>query len=121
MVGTIDAGVGLDLHTYSQFELNDYLTGRYTKVNKTSWFAYGSVSGKIKKYVDWDGNLKFYPSGYRGGDLSIGAHLALTGYLRGHPPDSRRSLLDGAALAELLAGESILEPLYMGHSFEQGE
>ena len=85
VVGTLDAGVGLDLHTYSQFELNDYLTGKYTKVNKTSWFAYGSVSGKIKKYVDWDGNVKFYPSGYRGGDLSIGAHLALTGYLRGHP------------------------------------
>ncbi|WP_417016164.1 putative porin [Alistipes sp.] len=85
VVGTIDGGVGLDLHTYSQFELDDYLTGRYTTVRKTSWFAYGSVSGKIKKYVDWDGNLKFYPSGYRGGDLSVGAHLALTGYLRGHP------------------------------------
>ena len=66
VVGTLDAGVGLDLHTYSQFELNNYLTGKYTKVNKTSWFAYGSVSGKIKKYVDWDGNVKFYPSGYRG-------------------------------------------------------
>ena len=85
VVGTIDAGIGLDLHTYSQFELNDYLTGRYTTEHRTSWFAYGSVSGKIKKYVDWDGNLKFYPSGYRGGDLSVGAHLALTGYLRGHP------------------------------------
>ena len=85
VVGTIDAGVGLDLHTYSQFKLDDYLTGRYTTERKTSWFAYGSVSGKIKKYVDWDGNLKFYPSGYRGGDLSVGAHLALTGYLRGHP------------------------------------
>ncbi len=85
VVGTLDAGLGLDLHTYSQFELNDYLTGKYTRVNKSSWFAYGSVSGKIKKYVDWDGNVKFYPSGYRGGDLSIGAHLALTGYLRGHP------------------------------------
>ena len=85
VVGTIDGGVGLDLHTYSQFKLDDYLTGRYTTEHKTSWFAYGSVSGKIKKYVDWDGNLKFYPSGYRGGDLSVGAHLALTGYLRGHP------------------------------------
>lgn len=85
VVGTIDAGIGLDLHTYSQFELNDYLTGRYTTEHRTSWFAYGSVSGKIKKYVDWDGDLKFYPSGYRGGDLSVGAHLALTGYLRGHP------------------------------------
>lgn len=73
------------MHTYSQFEMRDYQTGKYTKVNKTSYFAYGSVGGKIKKYVDWDANLKFYPSGYRGGDLTIGAHLALTGYLRGHP------------------------------------
>lgn len=85
VVGTIDAGVGMDLHTYSQFMLNDYLTGGYTRVNKTSFFAYGSVTGKIKKYVDWDANMKFYPGGYRGGDLSIGAHLALKGYLRGHP------------------------------------
>ncbi|MDE6507934.1 MAG: putative porin [Alistipes sp.] len=85
VVGTIDAGVGLDLHAYSQFAMDDYLTGQYRKVKKTSYFAYGSVGGKIKKYVDWDANLKFYPSGYRGGDLEIGAHLALTGFIRRHP------------------------------------
>ncbi|MDE5579279.1 MAG: putative porin [Alistipes sp.] len=85
VVGTIDAGVGLDLHTYSQFSLDDYTTGRRGRVRKTSYFAYGSVGGKIKKYVDWDANLKFYPSGYRGGDLEIGAHLALTGFIRRHP------------------------------------
>lgn len=85
VVGTIDAGIGLDLYTFSQFVPDDFLTGKYTKVNRTAFFAYGSVGGKIRKYVDWDANLKFYPSGYRGGDLSIGAHLALTGFLRGHP------------------------------------
>ena len=85
VVGTVDGGVGLDMHTFSQFEMEDFLTGRYSKVNKTSFFLYGSVGGKIKKYVDWDANAKFYPSGYRGGDLAIGAHLALKGYLRGHP------------------------------------
>jgi len=85
VVGTLDAGIGIDLHTYSQFRLEDYLSGDYEKVKKTSWFAYGSVGGKIKKFVDWDANLKFYPSGYRGGDIDIGAHLALTGRLRGHP------------------------------------
>ena len=63
IVGTLDAGMGIDMHTYSQFELKDYLTGKYTKVNKTSYFFYGSVSGKIKKYVDWDGNLPFLPVG----------------------------------------------------------
>ena len=84
-VGTIDAGVGIDLHAYSQFEPDDYLTGGYRTTKRTSYFAYGSVGGKIKKYVDWDANVKFYPSGYRGGDLEIGAHLALTGFIRRHP------------------------------------
>lgn len=85
VVGTIDAGVGLDLHTYSQFALDDYLSGGYRKVKKTSYFAYGSVQGKIKKYVDWDADIRFFPSGYRGGDLELGAHLALTGFIRRHP------------------------------------
>ena len=85
VIGTIDAGVGIDLHTYSQFHPSEYLSGRYDKVSETSYFAYGAVGGKIKKYLDWDANLKFYPSGYRGGDLSIGGHLALMGALRGHP------------------------------------
>ena len=70
---------------YLQCAMDDYLTGKYRRVKKTSYFAYGSVGGKIKKYVDWDANLRFYPSGYRGGDLEIGAHLALTGFIRRHP------------------------------------
>lgn len=84
VIGTIDGGVGLDLYTYSQFALADYLSGKYRKEKKTSYFAYGSIAGKIKKYVDWGANLKVYPSGYRGGDRSLGANLSLKGYLRGH-------------------------------------
>ena len=84
VIGTIDGGVGFDIHTYSQFALGDYITGKYRRTRKTSYFAYGSIAGKIKKYVDWDANMKVYPSGYRGGDMSLGAHLALKGYLRGH-------------------------------------
>ncbi len=85
VIGTIDAGVGLDLYTYSQMLLDDYAKGRYEKVKRSSYFLYGGVEGKIKRYVDWDANLKFYPSGYRGGELSASAHLALKGALRGHP------------------------------------
>ena len=85
VVGTIDGGVGLDLHTWSQFAPGDYVSGRYAKTKKTSWFAYGAIDGKIRRYVDWGADVKFYPSGYRGGDLSFGARLALTGYIRRHP------------------------------------
>ena len=84
VIGTIDGGVGIDIHTYSQFALDDYITGKYRRDKKTSYFAYGSIAGKIKKYVDWGADVKVYPSGYRGGDMSLGAHLALKGYLRGH-------------------------------------
>ncbi len=85
VVSTIDAGVGIDMHTYSQFALDDYLSGKYAKKKETSYFVYGAVEGKMRKYLDWDANFKFYPSGYRGGDLDVGAHVALTGFLRGHP------------------------------------
>ena len=84
VIGTVDGGVGVDLHTYSQFALGDYIAGKYRREKKTSYFAYGSIAGKFKKYIDWGADLKVYPSGYRGGDRSLGAHLALKGYLRGH-------------------------------------
>lgn len=85
VLGTLDGGVGFDMHTYSQFALKDYAKGEYERDKRTSWFVYGSIDGKIKRYVDWDANVKFYPSGYRGGDLSIGANIAFTAYIKGHP------------------------------------
>ena len=84
VLGTLDAGVGMDMHTYSQFAMEDYASGKYGRDKRTSWFVYGSIDGKIKKYVDWDANAKFYPSGYRGGDISIGANIAFKAYIRGH-------------------------------------
>lgn len=85
VVGVLDGGIGFDLHTYSQLGPNSYMSGEYVKTKKTSYFVYGGVVGKIKKYVDWDANVKFYPTGYRGGDLNIGANLALKGYINGKP------------------------------------
>ena len=85
VVGTIDGGVGLDLHTYSQFALTDYLSGKYERVNKTAWFAYAGIDGKIRKYVDWGASFKLYPSGYRGGDFDLRAHAAFTAFIKGKP------------------------------------
>jgi len=85
VVGTLNGGVGLDLHTYSQFAMDTYLSGRYKQTEKTSFYVYGAVDGKIRRYVDWGADFRFYPSGYRGGDLSLGANLTLTARLKGHP------------------------------------
>ena len=85
VVGTIDGGVGLDLHTYSQFALKDYLTGKLERVKKSSWFAYAGIDGKIRRYVDWGASFKLYPSGYRGGDFDLRAHAAFTAFIKGKP------------------------------------
>ena len=85
VVGTLDGGVGIDVHTYSQFSQGDYLSGKLKKENKTSWFAYAGVQGKIRKYVDWGANFKIYPSGYRGGDYDIGARIALSAFIKDKP------------------------------------
>ena len=85
VVGTIDGGVGLDLHTYSQFALKDYLSGKIEKVKKSSWFAYAGIDGKVRKYVKYGASFKLYPSGYRGGDFDLRGHASFTAFISGKP------------------------------------
>ncbi len=85
VVGTIDGGIGIDVHTYSQFSLGDYATGKQESVTKSAWFAYAGVDGKIRKYVSWGADFKLYPSGYRGGDYSVGARAEFTAFIKGKP------------------------------------
>ncbi len=84
-VGRLGGGVGIDMYAYSQFGFNDYVSGKQGKVKETAWYAYGAISGKVKKFADWGADVKYYPSGYRSGDFSMNAHIALTAKLRGHP------------------------------------
>jgi hypothetical protein len=85
VVSTIDGGIGVDLHTYSYLNLENYLSGQMTKDKRTSWYIYGATGGKIKRYADWGFNIKYHPSGYRGGDLSLGADVTLRAFIREHP------------------------------------
>ena len=85
VIGVIDGGVGLDNHRYYNFSFDEYVTGKRRTVSKTSYYVYGSIDGKIKRYVDWGGDFKLYPSGYRGGDFEIGADIALRAFIRNRP------------------------------------
>ena len=109
-VSTIDAGIGLDLHTYSYLRLEDYLSGKITKDKRTSWYIYGATGGKIKRYVDWGADVKYHPSGYRGGDLSIGADITLRAFIREHP-----LILRGSFRQELRSPGYWQENLFSNH------
>ena len=109
-VSTIDAGIGVDLHTYSYLHLKDYLTGKMTRDKRTSWYIYGSTGGKIKRYADWGADVKYYPSGYRGGDLSVGANITLRAYILEHP-----LILSGRFRQELRSPGYWQENLFSNH------
>ena len=110
VVSTIDGGIGVDLHTYSYLRLEDYVHGSMTKDKRTSWYIYGATSGKIKRYADWGVDAKYYPSGYRGGDLSVGANITLRAYIREHP-----LILTGRFRQELRSPGYWQENLFSNH------
>ena len=110
VVSTIDGGIGLDLHAYSYLRLTDYVSGKMTKDKRTSWYIYGAASGKIKRYADWGVDAKYYPSGYRGGDLSVEAKITLRAFIREHP-----LILSGRFLQELRSPSYWEENLFSNH------
>ena len=109
-VSTIDGGVGFDIHTYSYMRLKDYVRGNMTRDKRTSWYLYGAASGMIKRYADWRADVKYHPSGYRGGDLSVGAEITLRAFIREHP-----LILTGRFRQELRSPSYWHENLFSNH------
>lgn len=85
IVGTVNAGVGYDIHNYRMFRPANYLTGRVGTERRDNYYAYGSLEGKFRKYFDWSGRLNFFFAGYRQGDLEAEANAKFSVYLRGRP------------------------------------
>ncbi len=81
IIGTIDAGVGMDNHIYYQFVPDFYLQG-LRNVKKTEYYAYGAVEGKFRRYLSWGGEVEFHPTGYRSGDIKAGADLSVSAFIK---------------------------------------
>ncbi len=85
-IGTIDAGVGVDMLRYYQFSPDQYLTGvEDSAVKETHTYAYGRVDGHVGKYVDWQAHLRLHPFGNRQGDIEAGGEVAARLFLKDRP------------------------------------
>ena len=85
ILGTLDAGVGVDNHHYYNFNPNDYLTGDIKGENENSFYVYGGLDGKVKKYADWSGDIRYHPFGYRAGDIKVNGKISLRAFIKGDP------------------------------------
>jgi len=84
VIGTIDAGIGHAMYSYYMFNFRNYLQGnKNTKRNDT--YIYGSLTGKIKQYIDWRGNVTYHPFGDKSQDLSVNAELKMSVFIKSRP------------------------------------
>ena len=86
IIGTIDGGIGLTLYRYYASNLHDeYIHGRGTPVRETDTYLYGSVQGKLRRYVDWDARVNYHLAGFRSQDIRLDARLQLSAFIKQHP------------------------------------
>ena len=86
VIGTIDAGVGMDNHWYYQFRPDEYQnTSATKKQNLNSYYVYGSVEGYFRKYFKWGADLCYHPAGDRSQDVEFGGNIAISAFIKGKP------------------------------------
>ncbi len=86
VIGTIDAGIGMDMLRYYRFSADQYLTGvKGAAVKETHTYAYGGVSGHVGRYFDWRANLRLHPFGERQGDTEAGGEVAARLFIKERP------------------------------------
>ncbi len=84
VIGVINAGIGYDVHSYYQFEMQDYLS-KGKNHSESSTYIYGSIEGKLREYLSWRANAEYHPFGCRSQDMTIGGEISLSAFPRGHP------------------------------------
>ncbi len=86
VIGTIDAGVGMDMLRYYLFSPGQFLTGvGSAAVKETHTYVYGGADGHVGKYFDWRANLRIHPFGDRSGDTEAGGEVSARLFVKGRP------------------------------------
>ena len=86
IIGTIDGGIGLTLYRYYASNLHEeYIYARRNTVRETAPYLYGSVQGKLRRYVDWDARVNYHLAGFRSQDIRLDARLQLSAFIKQHP------------------------------------
>jgi len=79
IVSKVDAGIGHQFQNQYVFSPDMYLVGNYNdKFNNA--FIYGGVSGKFRRYLDWNADVKYDFMGYSQNDLDVNAAMKYSFY-----------------------------------------
>lgn len=87
-LGLVSGGIGTEFASYYYNDVPETYYGSFGrggKTTKNSTYVYGSLEGKISKYVAWDASVKYYLFGYKTQDLSAKGNISLSAYVKKQP------------------------------------
>jgi len=79
IVSKVDAGIGHQFQSQYVYSPDMYLVGNYNEKFNNA-FLYGGVSGKFRKYLDWNADVKYDFMGYSQNDLDVNAAMTFSFY-----------------------------------------
>ena len=79
IVSKIDAGIGLQLLNFYNFNPDYFLSGNKNHSDHNIYLYFGA-SGTLKKYFAWEGFGKYHLSGYNQNDFRIGGQMRFSAY-----------------------------------------
>ena len=109
ILAKVNAGVGYQLLSTYSFQPDDYLTGKRYQTQH-NLYAYGGVSGQLKKYIAWNADADYYFAGRRMFDFNIDARLRLSVY-----PIEEGIHLSGKFHTGLKTPHPFEEHIYLNH------
>lgn len=85
VLGLLTGGVGYLTESYYYFSPDQYVTSPHETTTEGSLYLYGSLSGKIGRFLDWGADINYTPIGYRSGDVDLKADLSLSPRIGSRP------------------------------------
>lgn len=86
IIGTIDGGIGFSMHRYYSSNMHDeYIYSGRNVVKESDTYLYGSVQGKLRRYMDWNAHVNYHLAGFRSQDVRLDAQLRLSAYIKSRP------------------------------------
>jgi len=86
IVSKVDAGIGHEFVSHYAFRPEMYFTGN-TNDKFNNIFIYGGVSGKFRKYLNWNADVRYDLMGYSPSDFDVNAAMTFSFFPFKDTPD----------------------------------
>lgn len=88
VLGLLSAGIGNQTNRFYYNPVPETLREQWGKggtTTRNSTYVYGSVEGSVKKYMQWQADLRYYLMGYRNQDFEAKGMLRLSAFVKDKP------------------------------------